>query len=173
MSGTDDAGSSAAENLKAVLKKHVKRVTWTHSTNAVYDAAGTNARRISRMCQKESWIGGLVKILFEGNDRMLSRRCRRVSGWSGGARSLFLLHRVVKVHSRGLSGLRLLTTLLGTLLPQGSLSCLQGALGHVLEAWPYSRRTSLGPSVKSRRAPVSNCFALPTLLFLQPLTITG
>ena len=31
-------------------------------TNAVYDAAGTNARRISRMCQKESWIGGLVKM---------------------------------------------------------------------------------------------------------------
>ena len=57
MSETDDAGSSAAENLKAVLKKHVKHVTWTRSTNAVYeDAAGTNARRISRMWQKESWI---------------------------------------------------------------------------------------------------------------------
>ena len=66
MSGTDDAGSSAAENLKAVLRKHVKHVTWTRSTNAVYDAAGTNARRICRMCQRESWLGGLVKILFEG-----------------------------------------------------------------------------------------------------------
>ena len=52
MSETDEAGSSAAENLKAVLEKHVKHVTWTRSTNAEYDAAGTNARRISRMWQK-------------------------------------------------------------------------------------------------------------------------
>lgn len=70
MSETDEAGSSAAENLKAVLKKHVKHVkhvTWTRSTNAVYDAAGTNARRISRMWQKESWIlEDWVKILFRG-----------------------------------------------------------------------------------------------------------
>ena len=49
MSETDEAGSSAAENLKAVLKKHVKHVTWTHSTNAGYDAAG-NARKIFRNC---------------------------------------------------------------------------------------------------------------------------
>ncbi len=53
MSETDEAGSSAAENLNAVLKKHVKHVTWTHSTNAGYDAAG-KARKIFRMCQKES-----------------------------------------------------------------------------------------------------------------------
>ena len=136
MSGTDDAGSSAAENLKAVLKKHVKHVTWTRSTNAVYDAAGTNARRICRMCQKESWLGGLVKILFEGNDQMLSRRCRRVSGWSRRS-PLALLEYIPGAPS-------------GPRLPpsQGSLSCFQGALGRILEPWPYSTRTSLGPSVK-------------------------
>ena len=95
---------------------------------------------------------------------MVSRRCRRLSGWSGGARSLFLLHRV---HSRGTSRLRLLVDYSPS---QGSLSCLQGALGPVLGAWPYSRRISLGPSVEvngvhQRRAPVSTTSPSPRCFF--------
>lgn len=69
MSETDEAGSSAAENLKAAMKKHVKHEACDVDTFDEYMMLQvlTQGEYLLLGCgKKKAASKGLVKLLFEG-----------------------------------------------------------------------------------------------------------
>ena len=109
-------------------------MTWTRSTNAGYDAAGTTqGRYLGRVKERAAESEDLVKMFwFEGDLKKLSRCCRLLPRT---ARCSFEYTKLTFQIPGAPSRLRLL-------FGQRVSSCFQGPLGPVgpvLEAWPLPK----------------------------------